>query len=270
MIRVEDIKLIENIFDQHKGKKIFTNSFYFLDQFLAVINENRLFIIQVNQNTVLLELKPEINCYELFYFIEDLNDAFPVESNLPIVMEIPYRGLDFYPETIVDYWCNSGFNKHINRDLYSLNLVKYDALDSSVNGLEIKITNDLNDSKVIFELLINTFDRYTGDILSIEDVQESIKSQNVLGAYFQNELVGFIRFYTKGKVSWIGHIATSPKFAGKGIGKSLVSSYIKFQSDAGYVNFQHWVMSDNIPALKLYNHFGFQKINKSSISLIKK
>jgi ribosomal protein S18 acetylase RimI-like enzyme len=270
MIKVSEISLIENIFEQQKGKKIFTNSFYFIDQFLVVINENRLFYIQCNKNFILLELKPEIDCFELFYFIEDLSEPFSIEANLPIVMEIPYRGVGFFPEAIVNYWCNSGFEKYINRDLYSLNSVNNDFQDSLIEGFEIKIVDNLNDSKFIFESIINTFDRFTGDILSISDILESIRLNKILGAYFQNELVGFIRFYTKGKVSWIGHIATSPKFAGKGIGKSLVSNYMKFQSNAGYGNFQHWVMSDNLPALKLYNHFGFQKTNKSSLSLIKK
>jgi GNAT superfamily N-acetyltransferase len=268
MIRVKDISLIEQIFEEQKGKKIITNSFYFLEQFVDVINENRLFFIQNNSNFILLEFKPQINSYELFYFIEDLSNYSDFNSELPVVMEIPYRGSDHFPENIVDFWCNSGFKKHINRDLYFLNFKGSEAILN--DNIQIKLVDDLKESSKIYDLIVQTFDELTGDIQSEVEIRKNIQHKQILGAFMNNHLVGFVRFYNKGKVSWIGHIATTPDSLGKGVGKSMVSAYLNYQYESGFVNFQHWVVSDNIAALKLYNQFGFQKMNKSSMSLIKK
>lgn len=253
-----------------EGKKYYTNSYFFGNQLLELVKNENLYYIFEDSNLIILIQKNSIEYFELYYYLQDLSKTPTIDTNAPIVMEIPYRGNKFYPNLEVDYWCLSGFKMHINRDLMSLVSNNFESIVLNSETLfQTQIIDDLKYSFLLCNAIKHTFDYYTGDILSVTEVEKAINNKEIIGVFQEKNLAGFLRFYEKNSVSWIGHIIIFPEFMGKGAGKILVKNYLKIQSRKGIKLFQHWVVSDNVAAHKLYENLGFKKINKSSISLLK-
>jgi len=250
------------------GIKYETNCYLLKAGFIELIKKESLYYIQKGDNLGLLLEKLNGDFLDLLFFIKDIDTPFIINNKVPVVIEIPYRGPNFFPLKVIKYWEKNGFKQHINRDLYALNYKTFRALNFSISPVQCKIVESIHDAGVILEMIEKTFDRFTGDMLVIPEIESSILSEEILGAYDNKTLIGFLRFYTKNNISWIGHIAVSQNYRGKGIGTALIQNYIQRQINLGFEKFQQWVVSDNQPAVRLYSEFGFQYINKSSISLL--
>ncbi len=88
-------------------------------------------------------------------------------------------------------------------------------------------------------------------------------------AYDEERLCGALQFEIKNNVVWIGHIAVSAGFRGKGIANELVKSYITINANQPNTRYQLWVMQDNPGAIGLYKKFGFIFANKTAASMLK-
>lgn len=269
MKKINSFSELSGILELFEGHKYFTNAYFFGDELNRLIQSGILYFDLSDKNLLLYKYLAEAGCFEVYYYITDTSSTVNIPNDAQFVMEIPYRSNDF-PSAIVAFWEKSGFEKHINRDLLGLIRPNVSEIVLPNPEFEYKLFDNLNLANLIYDSIKSTFDNYTGDILSIDEVISSLKNQEIVAAFEGEKLAGFIRFYTKNKVSWIGHLVVLPEYNGKGIGKSLVAHYLKIRSEQGFANFQQWVISDNVNALKLYSHFGFKPNNKSSISLLKK
>lgn len=270
MEKIDSISVLNTSFKYLEATKYSTNSYFFEDELKKLINSNSLFFeISNHNNLIIYKYVEELNFYEVYYYITDTAVTFNIIDKEDFVMEIPYRGSKNYPYVIVEFWNNSGFATHINRDLMGLINPDTDGFILLNSDLEYTFVDNLNLVNLIIESIKTTFDKYTGDILTEHEVISAIKNKEIIGAFKEGELAGFLRFYAKNKVSWIGHLVVLPEYSGKGIGKNLVGFYLKIRSEQGFTNFQQWVVSNNDAALKLYTSFGFKYSNKSSISLLK-
>lgn len=270
MKKIESIEVLNKILQPFEGTKYNTNAYFFENEFVEFIQSGTLFFDIFSANMVLYKYNVEFDFYELYYYIKETSTSINISDDASFVMEIPYRGSKNFPSTIVDFFKSSGFVRHLNRDLLRLVNPKESSLIISPKPIEYRILEDLNLAHFICDSIQNTFDTFTGDILTIEEVCNFIKSKNFIGAYKDGVLCGFLRFYVKNKVAWASHLIVLPQFRGEGIGNGLFCYYLKINSDEGLNNFQHWVVSDNLAALKLYDNLGYIATNKNSISLLKK
>ena len=120
------------------------------------------------------------------------------------------------------------------------------------------------------ELIENTFDKYTGDILTFQEVNSFAENKNIICAYLEGKLCGVLQFEIKNNVVWLGHIAVAPEFRGNGIANALVKAYISINNESQPdTRYQLWVIQDNTKATTLYNKFGFVYGNKTSASMLK-
>lgn len=269
MKRIESVSALNNILEHFEGTKTITNAYFFENELNKLISSRLLYFQLYGNNLLIYKYIKDLDFFKVYFYLKDISSPIDIVENDVLVMEIPYRGSKNYPISIVDFWNNSGFNTHINRDL--LGLIRPDITNFSLPNpkFEYLFIDNINLARLIYESIRNAFDKFTGDILSISEVISAIQNKEIIGAFKKGELAGFIRFYSKNKVSWIGHLVVLPKHMGKGVGKSLVTHYLATRSSQGFINFQQWVVSNNEAALKLYSYFGFKSINKSSISLLK-
>ncbi|MFY0672416.1 MAG: GNAT family N-acetyltransferase [Bacteroidia bacterium] len=252
-----------------KGEYI-SNSYFLKDGYLELIKKGVLYYHIQEENLVLLEKRLQGEFYELFFFISNLDKPVKLNSSVPLVMEIPYRGKKFYPLKELSYWELSGFSEHIKRGLFSAQAKNITLSNSFLwNEIDYSIISDATEASVILNQIEKSFDKFTGDMLEVEDVLHSIENGEIVGAYHNDELAGFLKFYNKKNISWIGHVVIISKFRGKGIGKQMMEYYLRHQIQSGIKVFQQWVVEDNLPALKLYEGFGFKYINKNTVSLLK-
>ena len=269
MRKIDSPEELDVLLAPFDGQASFTNVFFFKEELVRLINASLLFHELCGENLFLYKYREDLNFYEVFYFINNVRPGKCPDQKGHFVMEIPYRGIKNFPHAMVDFWLNAGFQQHINRDLLGLNHLDKSILEPAEQGFKLQILNDITLSSSVFEGIANTFDKYTGDVISLSAAKEAIQAGQVLGAYSDGKLVGFLHFYDKNSVSWIGHLVVFPRHKGKGIGKALVKHYLKIRSEQGFANFQQWVVSDNTSAQNLYRNFGFKSTNKCSLSLLK-
>jgi len=139
------------------------------------------------------------------------------------------------------------------------------------NSSKIEIKYAGTESDIIFtkELIECTLDKYTGDILNFNEVKTFVENKNILCAWLEGKLCGFLQFEIKNNVIWLGHIAVAPEFRGKKVANELVKAFIINNAVQPSTRYQLWVRQDNFGAMALYQKFGFIYGNKSSASMLK-
>lgn len=269
MIKIKSFSELKKLL-VHGGNSSLSNNYLFPNELTKLIDNGRLYYINYGNNLFLLKSRFDDDFFEVYYFINDEQIKYDFKLKLPLVIEIPFRGNTNFPQQDVDYLLKLDFKLHIKRDLFVLNALNFSFKEVFVLNSKVDILKDISYAVMITDIIKYTFDYYTGDILTVNEVTNAIINNEILVVYQGDYFAGFLRYYIKNKVSWIGHIVVLDEFSGKGLGKQLVYEYLNYQKLKGIHTFQHWVVSDNSQARKLYEYFGFSKMNKSSISLIKK
>lgn len=264
---ITSIDILNEITSNYFLKKTITNNYLLPAAYIQLIDEKRLFFIEGDTNCLLLVQKNGF--YRLFYYINNLSEILDVISNKPIVMEILYRGESHKQQDVFTFWERCGFKMHLTRDNMVASFKQMTLPKEPLSDLKCKYANTELETIFTKKLLENSLDEYTGDRLSSEEVKSYVKNNNIICAYWENELAGALQFEIKNNVVWLGHIAVSPKFRGKGIAKELVKVYIEVNKTAPSTRYQLWVINDNLSAVSLYNRFGFIYGNKSSASMLK-
>jgi len=139
------------------------------------------------------------------------------------------------------------------------------------NKSDILIKYADTDYEICFskKLIESTFDKYTGDILTLEEVLFYAREKNIICAYLGKDLAGILRFEIKNNLVWLQHIAVATQFRGNGIANALVKRYILDNRKHPETRYQLWVLTDNSKARTLYSKFGFIYGSKSSTSMLK-
>lgn len=257
-------KIVGNVF----RKGCLTNNFMLLDDYASFIDSGKLRVISNENNAAFLLDKEDF--FQLYFYLNDLNNAIVLSTDQPVVMEILYRGLENKPHHLIDYWKNQGFKEHLSRDNMLATWSKISMPDNLYENIQIRYASSEQELAFTKEIFDKALDKYTGDQLSVSKLGSFMAKNNLLCAYYNHELAGVLQFEIKNSVVWLGHIAIHPDFRGKGIANALVHNYITINNSGESTRYALWVIQDNIPAVNLYRKFGFVYGNKSTVSLLKR
>ena len=193
-----------------------------------------------------------------------------LDTEKPITMEILYRGEAQKPNEIIAYWEGNGFKQHLIRDNMMASYEQLLLSTENTSNVEIRFAETEDELNFTKDLIEKTLDKYTGDILSYEEVRTFVENKNIICAYLKGKLSGILQFEIKNNVVWLGHITVASDFRGKGIAGELVKAYIIKNAKQPNTRYQLWVIQDNVSAKSLYHKFGFIYGSKSTISMLKK
>ena len=82
-------------------------------------------------------------------------------------------------------------------------------------------------------------------------------------AYESLTLVGYSYMIRKPDVSWLSRIAVAAEYRDRGIAAQMMQSIIEHSISIGLPEMILYVRSDNIPAIRLYEGFGFTSIESA-------
>lgn len=264
---VPDIESLNKILKDYFVKNTFTNNYLLSDAYHHFIAEKKIYCILTNSNACIIHKKDGF--LQIYYYVNNFSELFTFPNEKPLVMEILYRGESQKPHLILEYWKSCGFKQHLIRDTMIL------SYSNAIlpHGIDEKITIKFaeSDEEIVYtqKTIEGTFDKYTGDILSFDEVSLLVNKHNVVCAYYDNVLCGILQFEHRNNQVYLGHIAVSSEFRGKGIANALVRSYIVDNASHPNTKYNLWVIQDNSAAVSLYQKFGFVYGNKSSVSLLK-
>lgn len=264
---ISSLEELNQVIETFFKKGCVTNNFILVDAYETFISKGKLWVISDEINATFLLDKEDF--FQLYFYLNDLNKPITLSSDKPVVMEILYRGLENKPRHLIDYWAKQGYKEHLSRDNMVAVWNKLSISDGQDENIKICYASSEEELHFTKELFDNALDRYTGDHLSESELRSFMVNNNILCAYFNDELAGVLQFEIRNKVVWLGHIAIHPEFRGKGIANSLVHNYITLNKSVGNTRYALWVIQENIPAVNLYRKFGFNYANKSTVSLLK-
>lgn len=258
---------LEELVECYFGKNTLTNNYIMYEDYKHYIEAGRLAFIAGANNLVLL-LEKNGFC-QLYYYLNDLGEGMSLPKENSIVIEILYRGEPDKPCQVIEYWERNSFVQHLCRDQMAGSIKKITFPENLTDKVQIKYANEFEEVEYAYQLIKNTFDAYTGDILTHEEVEGYAESECILLALMDGKPCGILQLEIKNNVSWLRHIAVDPSCRKQGIANALVSAWIKKTSQPS-ARYQLWVVQDNVPALNLYKNYGFVYVNKTTISMLKK
>lgn len=264
--KIIDSKEALYIVERYRKTTSLSNCYLMGADIERLVNDGLLWYGIEKTNAFLFEDKG--TCFRIHYMINDINSEFYPIINKPLMLEILFRGKDGEPESVVRYWENQGFRKNIVRKnlaaKYSdLKLVSADVIP------EVHVAETNDEGKFAQNLFNGTFDPYSGDYLSTEDVAELIRNKKILIAAHEGKACGALHFYNVGRCAWIGHVAVCSLARGRGLGSALVSEFIRLNHVDDKSRYSLWVQAQNELAITMYEGFGFKYTDKSSLSMIK-
>ena len=170
----------------------------------------------------------------------------------------------------INFWEKNGFSSHLTRDCYYLNADSILPLkNNQING--VKVDHAKKGEDIIFakKLIDENLDFYTGDRLTLKEIENFSDNGLLFCAYKDDLICGMLQADFKNNVYWLGHIVVHKDFRGIGLANLLVNHYLKEGLRLKVKKFQLWVVNNNVPAINLYRKRGFKYFNKSSYSLLK-
>lgn len=268
MRKIENLNELSSLLETFSIRGTISNNYLLLDSYQDFIFKKQLYFLITQAN--LFFLVKNNGFFRLYYHLNNIDEPFKFDCGKPVTMEIIYRGEKNKPLNVFKYWERSGFKEHIARE--NMAAVYHQITLPAKNNPSVltKLAENENEIKFSKELFEKAFDPYTGDILSLEETARFALGRNLLVSYYKDGLCGALQFEIKNQVVWIGHIAISPEFRGKGIANELISAYITLNVDQSNTRYQLWVMQDNPSAIGLYKKFGFNFTDKTSASMLKK
>ncbi|MBE0654870.1 MAG: GNAT family N-acetyltransferase [Bacteroidales bacterium] len=267
MKAISDIESLNDLIHDYSARDTITNNYVFTNEFAQHIANKNLFFITEKHNACILVKKTGF--YKLFYFINNKNELMLNGYNLPVVMEIIYRGALQRPLEAITYWEKCGFKQHLTRDLLTATYKQLIPAEKKSLNIQIKYADTEEEMLYSKELIENTFDKYTGDILTYQEVKYFAENKSIICAYFRGNISGVLQSEKKHNVVWLGHIAVAPEYRGNGIADALVDAYIENNKSQPDTRYHLWVIQDNSKATTLYNKFGFVYGNKTSASMLR-
>ncbi|MCL1794943.1 MAG: GNAT family N-acetyltransferase [Oscillospiraceae bacterium] len=197
--------------------------------------------------------------FRLYYAIFDMDAIAPkLCENLPIVAESAYRGA--VPPSAA-FLARHGFGHALTRSRISL----------SVRG-NAKCTpsqEDTADIGAVLELFEASFDRYTGCLPALPELGEASVEGRIITKMQNGALCGALLYEKSGNVGTLCNIAVAQNMRGRGIGSSILNSWIARSASDGQSLLRLWVADENAPALALYQKHGFKPDGLKSEVMIK-
>lgn len=270
-LRIVDISSLDGLLQTYQKKSTVSNSFMLLDEIRAHC-ENGLLNYSIDGDNLYFFLRKEAGFYRLYYYINNFARLPEVNLSLPIVQELIYRGKQRFPITEVEFWQKAGFVRYLGRDNYFLKSDDLSnlQLEESSSQDEVKRIDSSEEIRQAEKLINQNLDLYTGDILSLNELEKFAKEGNLFGIFAEGRAVAILQSEFQNKVYWLGHMVVDADHRGKGLSSQLLRAYFLEGLQRQAKSFQLWVIDDNEAALGLYQNNGFRYLNKSTISLLKK
>lgn len=267
MNKVNSIDTLDLFFEKYFLKNTQTNNYFLAETYRQLISEGKLFYHEGLSNMYLLVEKDSF--FQLYFFINNLDEDITITSNKPIVMEIVYRGPNNKPNDLILFWDKNGFKQHLTRDNLSLTYGKIKQFETKNASVQLKYADTIDEANYVKNLFETSLDKYTGDLLTLDEIIALTNKKNIICAYINQTFCGALQFELKNNIIWLGHIAIDLNYRGNGIANLLVSKYIEDNKLNDNSRYQLWVIDDNSAAQSLYSKFGFVYTNKSTTSIIK-
>lgn len=260
-----------NTFDEYKllverynRKGRLTND-YLQNEAADLIIHDRLFAVCGQDNALLLVQKEGF--YRVYYYINNIEEQLELPDN-ELVTEILFRG-ENAPNPEVQWLERMGFKKNLVRDQY---FAKYASLTQPIliEGVKIEIAIAIEDVLWAIRLFNASFDKWSGDYISEEQVPLLIQEKAILIAKdLDGNRLGALQFEMRQGACWLNHVAVMPEARGKKIGRGLTESYIEQGHVDDNSRYMLWVQRQNANAVAMYRSKGFVPMNKSTLSMIK-
>lgn len=265
---IRNLEQLNDIIQNYLRKDTFTNNYLLSNSYSEYIAHNKLYYLKKAHNAVILAEKHDF--LQLYYYISNLDELMDVSKiDIPITMEILYRGELQRPCEIISYWEKCGFRQHLTRDMMTASFKQLTLPPENEPNIQTKYAETNEEITFSKELMDATFDKYTGDILTYNEIILLAKKKNIICAYLEKNLCGILQFEIRNNVFWLGHIAVDTKFRGFGVANSLVKTFITINMKLPETRYHLWVIKNNTKATTLYKKFGFIYGNKTSASMLK-
>lgn len=268
-MKIDKIKSFDeykDLVDSYNTIKLYTNNYIQLEA-ENIISQNSLFF-SCSTSNLFLFAKTSVG-YRLYYYIGDIEEYADFSDNSDIVVEILYRGSQFYPKTEIDYLCKCGFSINLVRDQYC-GVYKDMSMPSLIQNVKIENAVSIEEIHEACELFNSTFDKMSGDFITKEQYGKLLENGEILIARSLDDIfIGALHQSISKGVAWISHVAVLPHYRGMSVGKALVDAFVQNNFTTEKQRYMLWVQNQNVPAIKMYENKGFKYVNKSTISLIK-
>ena len=266
MKRVENLEVIDWLLETFMLSGTITNNYLLKDEYTRHIAMGNLFI-DIDDHNAFIYLRRN-GFYRVYYLINQEDRTFSFNSLQPLVLEILYRGEKNFPQNAKNFWELSGFQPHLSRDAYFLkNTSSNEILD--LRPSQVIKAHSSEHISFTKRLIDEYLDLYTGDNLSLEQIEIFVSKGLVYLAFVDGQMAGILQADHKNGIFWLGHLVVDPAFRGKGVAQKLLKYYLNEGVIAKCNQFQLWVIKDNEAAVGLYKKHGFNYLNKSSFSMLK-
>ena len=266
MKRVENLEVIDWLLETFMLSGTITNNYLLKDEYTRHIAMGNLFI-DIDDHNAFIYLRRN-GFYRVYYLINQEDQIFSFNSLQPLVLEILYRGEKNFPQNAKNFWELSGFQPHLSRDAYFLkNTSSNEILD--LRPSQVIKAHSSEHISFTKRLIDEYLDLYTGDNLSLEQIESFVSKGLVYLALVDGQMAGILQADHKNGIFWLGHLVVDPAFRGKGVAQKLLKYYLNEGVIAKCNQFQLWVIKENEAAVGLYKKHGFNYLNKSTFSMLK-
>jgi len=252
MKTVGNVELFNELLNKYLNKNYINNGSRLIRDYRSLIEKNSLCYTEGENYILFFEDCREF--YNLYYFMPKLNpslDRLDLNLNRTIVADVIYTGSN--SEEASAHLLKADFKKYLTRSYRTLKLKPKDVKVSGSVKFAVR-----DEAVLIFKLQNKYIDKYTGNILTKEEILNAAERNLILCIHEGNNLAGYLRFAVNNKNVSLEGIAVDGKFRGKGYSKKLVEFFIDYFSSEGYNKIDLWVRDDNISAIKLYDFFDFK------------
>ncbi|KXL53427.1 mycothiol acetyltransferase [Anaerotignum neopropionicum] len=225
-----------------------TNFFFSQEDALLMVQRDKIYRLDFDGG-VYFFVKEE-TFYQLYYFLEKEKspEVLPALAEPIILEEVLLAAKERIPSE--DNWKKAGLKPYLERKRMYLTTKNVSFEERKITFASEKMLDD------IFYLMHESFEPFSSALPTKESLLTDILNQKVLVSLQNQELLGFLHFGNMKQGSMLWHIAVMPQARGLGVGNRLVKDWIFAQRDVAK-KFLLWVRTDNPPALRMYEKFGF-------------
>ncbi len=257
MRKIESVTELSDSIKRHFVRGVATNNFLSSSAIEGEIAGGKLYAGESSGNLFILRERAEHKILN-FYITDTSADITDMPANT--VVEIPYRDRDTGLKNASAYLRTQGFTLMFRRQRMSR---KEGHVDCTENVVSPALPCEL---KHVYEILFGSFDTRTACIPSGEGIQQAIVEQRILVYRKEGIPVGLLHYTRTRSGTELRHLAVEKDSRDGGVGSALVRYYLASTDGSSTV----WVRTDNVPAIKVYEKYGYTADGMMSDVLITK
>ena len=236
-----------------KSSSVCTNFFLSQEETERAVEAGELFT-RLTDSGVLIYRRRE-TYYRTYFYLADPESPDIGETDLPAVLEIPYRDRDAAAKTAADGFVRAGFAPLFHQ-------IRMTRRGGETCGQSAMIPARPDQLDGIRKLLRENFHPYAGCIPGGEELADEIAAGHILT---DTDVFGFLHFTESRTGSELRHLAVTESMRGQGIAGALVTAYLSL---CGAKKSTVWVRDDNTPAIRVYEKYGYRADGMKSAVLI--